>query len=179
MIFDILSWLGVACAAGAALFLFMIYLELRTSSNQLMAVSMKEFHESTQSLLTADVDELPDSVVSFLSIMIDRLEAPNSHWELLSMARLARKSLTDPDTGPGFRSSSSVSNGVKSLRPELLELFNKSSESWFRYLCYRNVFVSVLLAIEFQLMRGASGRLEQDAGGTALSLLRRMDQQPC
>ncbi len=165
MVSAILGWILFAITLTVSWIAFKDYLAFRSMSNKFLALASREFHEASSSLISADY-ELPESVIHALDLMNKTACSGRGHWHLLKLLRMARKS--EGSRGPG---STDLVSQVNSMRPELIELFDRTATGWLKYISNRNVFVHVLILLEFYKLQSRSGKLKPASAKERLSVL--------
>lgn len=174
MMYDVMSWAAALAITATVVVALLVYLKARTLSNQIMAVSSKQFHDAAASLLQT-ADELPDSVLEIIAQM-DRL-AKSKH---VSSALLVALRGDQPLNGAAIDSGvADKASDIAAMRQELQDLLSAAVTGWLQYISHQNVVMNVRISFAVMRLKSEgmnSARAEHTVG---FSFLQKMTSSPC
>lgn len=172
--YDVMSWVAALAITATVVVALLVYLKARTLSNQIMAVSSKQFHDAAASLLQT-ADELPDGVLEIIAQM-DRLAKSEHVSSALLKALRSDRPLNGNSTDTDVAAKASE---IAAMRQELQDLLSVAVTAWLHYISHQNVVMNVRISFAVMRLKSEgmnSARAERTVG---FNFLQKMQSSPC
>lgn len=170
MAYQFVVWLSFIACLVLVFFGFRAYLDFRKAANALSVVALNEFFEAAQKMMKTP-EEVPDTILLHLDVMRQNINHPRAPRVLLTSLKTANRA-NGPDVSD--RDNRAFLDEVKSMRPELQELFSEAALSFFRFVSLRRTYYQFAIMLEMWKRSARKNSITLEDGTSSLSLIARL-----
>lgn len=163
MIEYILAGIAAIVSAVAIYRLISVYLEVRSTSNRLLAVAQKQFAHSVERILKTE-EELPPVILALIRMMGETAFMPGAERILIK----------EISKSAGSRRDSGMVAAMDGLRPELRQLFGEATTAWLNIMTHKSTLGGFRISLAMSKVEAAAGKIPVIPAKTALPAMREM-----